>query len=49
MCKFYSGYGGVRGADSRINFRPAGQEIAPRIRYKNLHQPLYAILRNKTK
>jgi len=26
MCKFYSGFGGVRGADSRINFRPAGQE-----------------------
>lgn len=20
MCKFYSGYGGVRGADSRIDF-----------------------------
>jgi len=39
MCKFYNGFGGVRGADSRINFRPAGQEIAPRIRYKNLHQP----------
>ncbi len=34
MCKFYSGFGGVRGADSRINFRPAGQEITPRIRYK---------------
>lgn len=28
MCKFHSGFGGVRGADSRINFRPAGQEIA---------------------
>ncbi len=40
MCKFYSGFGGVRGADSRINFRPAGLEIVPRIRYKNLHQPL---------
>ena len=39
MCKFYSGFGGVRAADSRINFRPVGQEIAPRIRYKNLHQP----------
>ncbi len=40
MCKFYSGYSGVRGADSRINFRPAGLEIVPRIRYKNFHQPL---------
>ena len=29
MCKFYSGFGGVRGADSRINFRPLGQEITP--------------------
>ncbi len=47
MCKFYSGFGGVRGADSRINFRPAGQEIAPRIRYKNLHQPLQRILTKK--
>ena len=46
MCKFYSGSGGVRGADSRIYFRPAGQEIAPRIRYKNLHEPLAVILRN---
>ena len=45
MCKFYSGFGGVRGADSRINFRPTGQKITPRIRYKNLHQPLVAILK----
>ena len=42
MCKFYSGCGGVRGADSRINFPPTGLEITPRIRYKNLHQPLTA-------
>lgn len=40
MCKFYSGHGGVRGVDSRINFRQAGLKIAPRIRCKNLHQPL---------
>jgi len=48
MCKFYSGFGGVRGADSRINFRPAGLEIAPRIRYKNLHQPLAGIKKTTT-
>jgi len=36
MCKFYSGFGGVRGADSRINSRPVGLEIAPRIRNDNL-------------
>ena len=47
MCKFYSGFGGVRGADSRINFRPAGQEIDPRIRYKNLHQPLPTMLKRR--
>jgi len=47
MCKFYSGFGGVRGADSHINFRPAGQEIAPRIRYKNLHQPLQTIVKKE--
>ncbi len=46
MCKFYSGYGGVRGADSRINFRPTGLEFTLRIRYKNLHQPLRCILGN---
>ena len=40
MSKFYGGFGGVRGADSPINFRPAGLEIAPRIRNKNVHQPL---------
>ena len=47
MCKFYSGVCGVRGADSRINFRPIGQEIAPRIRYKNLHSPLPVSLKKK--
>ena len=29
MCKSYSGYGRVRGVDSRINFRPAGLEVTP--------------------
>ncbi len=28
MCKFYSGFGGVRGADSRINFRPILMDYA---------------------
>ncbi len=46
MSKFFSGFSSVRGADSRINFRPAGLEIALRIRYKNLYQPLGAIVQS---
>lgn len=36
----YSRFSAVRGADSRIIFRPARLEIAPGIRYKNLQQQL---------
>ena len=36
MYKFYSGFSGVRGADSRINFRHAGLEIAPQSRFCKL-------------
>jgi len=33
-CIFYSEFGGLQDADSRINFCPTGQKITPGIRYK---------------
>ncbi len=35
MCKFYTGFYGVWG-----DFRPAELEIALRLRYKKIHQPV---------